>query len=250
MVRKLCLRTIVVAKLAMISFFGTLEVLGAGVDADSATRQWLELYAKNHETPVYAESDISSRVLYRLGMGRSIEVKIDPRDISTAERSGWLQIARDESLSVTEEAMGLESAGGWLRLSDFFQVSDFRRVKEWPFRYLIIESYPFVIANCFSKDGKVEEFVRGEGDSDRFERELFIAGNVVAIGNRNEPYKGAGVLAVWDRKHQRLCPPGLSQQQCNDFYLNKGKYPFDWYVGFFAASKGQDDDKKFDLYCN
>ncbi|HYT08334.1 MAG TPA: hypothetical protein VEL77_11850 [Rugosimonospora sp.] len=129
---------------------------------------------------------------------------------------------------------------GWIRNRELIGPERFKPVKEWPIRFLIIDTGFWLEKYWFTPSGGVQFFT--ENDTERskpLKFQVFLFDTIAALGTFKEGAGGA--IGCYDQQYKHLCPPGYSFQECKK-QIDAGTFAFNlvaqqWYQGLFSDTK-------------
>jgi hypothetical protein len=200
-------------------------------DAKGETLTLRNRYVIADRAPVFEQPDEKSAIKGYLNKCQSLTFYVK-RGQDIAKKGEWVYYK-----GLYSEA---GRPAGWIRNREVIGPEQFKPVKEWPIRFLIVDNGFGLEKYWFTPSGGVEFFT--ENDTERskpLKFQVFLFDTIAALGTLKE---GAGsAVGCYDQEHKHLCPPGYSFQECKK-QIDAGTFAFNlvaqqWYQGLFSDTK-------------
>jgi hypothetical protein len=210
------------------------------------------LFAGRHGVAIYKNPDINSDEIGHLGKGYPlVTVRIPTCREGSLGQEEWIRIDRQTPALVSP--VGVMVPAGWIRRKDFLEAKDFRRINSWPFSFLVAGPEMSTPVYCFKQDGTLiwRHFTESNDNPVGVKRVLYQSGEIIAASEFADRSDIVTPFALLDSAHQRLCPVGLTNNECERFLTKDIGYSW----RFALRSEIEDDQKnsplkvEYEQYC-
>jgi len=210
----------------------------AAFETKSAEYIWFKYYVKSNHTAVYSEPQQGSKIVGYLEKGYTLVFK-SPKDAPKKwGKEGWVHFPGYATKPIW---MDSELPVGWVKYQALISAEAFKLVNKWPYRHIIEDTLFFRKVSCFKNSGAESSRIEDADEySERtyqdlqqlvnYSSQVYTFDDIVISRDSHGGYSAA--MAIIDRAHNRLCPPGYTESRCDKLYEDTGGYH--WEIGLFS----------------